>query len=326
MSKLASLEKIQKVSKHPNADKLDLAIVLGFQCVIPKDSYRDGDEIIFIQPDTILPDSEWAAEYKKYSPKRVKAIRLRGEWSEGIVVRLSAVGGLLPQDVVIGEDYSSVLGVIKYDPPLPQDLSAVGNLPFGMPSTDEERFENLENEIPFGEIVDVSLKIDGQSCTHYYNFETKQYGICGRKLELNPDTQNNYTLHIPRIKDKLIAYCEKHGVSLCLRGESYGQGIQTGSHNPHSKLSKSFACFSVYNIKERKYENKGSDFYYVDVCKELEIETVPMVEQNIKLTEELIKKYSVGIDSINGNPFEGVVVKHKHGSFKIINKNYDSKK
>lgn len=325
MSKLASFELIQKVSHHPNADRLDLAIVLGFQCVIPRDSYKEGEGIIFIQPDTILPDSVWAADYKKYSPKRVKAIRLRQEWSEGIVVPLKSVMNLLPTTIAIGDDYSSELSVTKYDPPTPQDLSAVGHLPFGMPATDEERFENLKY-IPYGEIVDVSLKIDGQSSTHYYEYEIKKYGVCGRKLDLDPESINNYTLHIPKIKNKLIDYCEKHDVSLAMRGESYGKGIQGMEHNPHSKVDKSFACFSIYNIKERRYENKGDKFYYADVCAELEIETVPMLEKDVVLTAELIKKYSIGITEINGKPFEGVVVKTKMGSFKIINKHYDSKK
>lgn len=323
--KLASLELIQKVSNHPNADRLDLAIVLGFQCVIPRDSYKEGDEIIFIQPDTILPDSLWATEYKKYSPKRVKAIRLRQEWSEGIVVPLNMIKDLLPSQITIGDDYSSELSVTKYEPPIPQDLNAVGHLPFNMPSTDEERFENLKY-IPYGEVVDISLKIDGQSCTHYYDFHSKVYGVCGRKLELNIESINNYTLHIPKIKDKLVKYCEENQVSLALRGESYGRGIQAMGHNPHSQIDKSFACFSVYNIKDRRYENKNDKFYYVNVCDSLEIETVPMIEKDVVLTEELIKKYSIGIESIDGKPFEGVVIKTKMGSFKVINKNYDSKK
>ena len=322
--KLATLEIIQKISVHPNADKLELATVLGFQCIIPINQYKEKDTIIFIQPDTILPDSKWAEEYKKYSPKRVKCIKLRNSWSEGLIIPLESIRNLLPSDIVIGNDYSKELGVIKYDPPVPQDLNAIGYLPFGIGQTDEERWENLEeSEILFLEIVDVTLKIDGQSMGFYYDFDNKKFGVCSRKLEIDPQSINNYTLHIPKIKDKLIEYCEKHQVSLMLRGESYGQGIQKGEYNPHSKLSKSFACFSVYNLKERKYEHKGSKFYYIDVCRELDIETVPLLKENVMLTKELIENYSSVISKIDEKPFEGVVIKHKNGSFKIINKYYD---
>ncbi len=70
--KLASLEIIKEMSIHPNADKLELAKVLGFQCIVPKDQYKNEDTIIFIQPDTILPDSKWAETYKKYSEELIK--------------------------------------------------------------------------------------------------------------------------------------------------------------------------------------------------------------------------------------------------------------
>ncbi|PCI28678.1 hypothetical protein COB55_03630 [Candidatus Wolfebacteria bacterium] len=324
MKKLSSLEIIQKISVHPNADKLELSTVLGFQCIIPKDQYKEGDKIIFIQPDTILPDSKWCETYKKYSPKRVKCVKLRNEWSEGIIVPLDLVNHLLSSNLVVGEDYSKELGVIKYDPPVPQDLQSKGYLPLGLGKTDEERFENLEDKIPFGAIVDVTLKIDGQSCTYYYDFDKKSFGVCGRNLEIIEDSVNNYTLHIPKIKDKLIEFCESLEVSLAIRGESYGQGIQKGDHNPYSKLSKSFACFSVYNLKERKYEHKGSKFYYINVCEELGLETVPIIEEGVVLTKELIEKYSTGLKKIDGQSFEGIVIKHSNGSFKVINKYYDS--
>ena len=245
--KLASFEKITQLIPHPNADRLDLVKILGFQCVTQKGLYKEGDEVIFVQPDTILPDSEWAVEYKKYSPKRIKAIKLRGEFSEGVIIPLSLVNEFFKEIPIIGQDCSHELGIIKYDPPVPQDLDAIGFLPYGIGQTDEERWENIEN-IPFGEIVDLTLKVDGQSCTYYYNVNEKKFGVCGRKLEFKPESSNNYTLHIPKIKDKLINFCEENNVSLAIRGESYGQGIQSGKHNPHSKLSKSFACFSVFNI------------------------------------------------------------------------------
>ena len=164
--KLASIEKVKEVIKHPNADALDILSVLGFKCIVKRDQFAVGELVIFIQPDTVLPDKEWAAFYRAKS-NRVKAIRLRQVWSEGIVEKLS----LLPVEGTghehqVGDEVSIPLGVTKYDPPLPQGLSAKGVLPFGIPKTDEERFNNII-EIPFGELVDVTLKVDGQSCSIY---------------------------------------------------------------------------------------------------------------------------------------------------------------
>lgn len=69
---------------------------------------------------------------------------------------------------VLGYDVTELLGVTKYEPALPANLQAKGGLPFNIPRTDEERWQNLRNlESLFGTPVDVTLKIDGQSGTYY---------------------------------------------------------------------------------------------------------------------------------------------------------------
>lgn len=327
--KLASVEKIKEVIAHPNADRLDLVKILGYQLVTEKGLYQAGDFVIYIQPDTVLPAQPWAETYRKYSPKRVKAVRLRGEWSDGIAVPLENVGFGDNPEWFEGRDLSDLIGVVKYEPPVPQELNAIGHLPFGIPKTDEERWENLkEEELQYGELADITLKVDGQSCSFYYNIEEDKFGCLGRTLEFDTDAQNNYTAHINKlnIKDKLINYCKKHNVSLCLRGESYGQGIQAFEANPHSKKQKNIAFFSVYNITDRKYERKNDAFYFINVCEELNFPTVDVVEKNIVLSPELINKYSQELKELRGQLFEGVVVNTTQNSYKIINKNYDSNK
>lgn len=371
--KIASVEKLISVEPHPNADRLDLVKVLGYQCVTEKGLHSAGDLIIYIQPDSVLPeDAAWAEGYRKYSPGRIKAVKLRGEFSEGIIVKFEQVREYLLNKLTCveeimqdastltgsaeGADVAAALDIKHYEPPLPQDLSAKGALPFGIPKTDEERWENITGRLPFGEKVDVSLKIDGQSWSAYYNFENKEFGVLGRTMEYKEDCSNRYTAQIERydIKNKLTAYCEKYGVSLCIRGESYGDGLQAHSFNPHAKEKAGLAIFSVYNIRTRKYERRNDEFYFIRVAEELGLPTVPILERDVVLTQELIDKYSVGLKKIDGKPFEGVVINHGDyvieresnimvcpdgverdvggaktyvaHSFKVINKNYDSQK
>jgi RNA ligase (TIGR02306 family) len=333
--KLASIEKIDKLLPHPNADRLELVQVLGYQAVVPKGLHKEGDVIVYIQPDTVLPkDQEWAEEYIKYSPKRVKAVRLRGEWSEGVVAPLSKFKETLSQDEFatinvypIGTDVSNIIGVVKYDPPLPKDTEFTGGLPYQLPKTDEERFENMLKNLPFGEVVDVTLKIDGQSTTHGYNVTEDRYFVTGRRYEVDAESKNRYSVHVPKVKEAIIAYCKEHNVSLAFRAESYGNGIQSSSKNVHSSKPHSLAFFSIWNLDERCYEEKGSEHYFLNVCPKIGLETVDVLEKNVVLTEELIKKYSVDMKKLpNGNAFEGVVIKHSNGSFKVINKHYDANK
>lgn len=329
--KLASIEKIEKVYEHPNADALELVKVLGYQCVVPIGKYNDGDIIVFIQPDTVLPkDQEWAEEYLKYSPKRVKAVRLRGEWSEGIVAPMTKFlgdTGIVLSVLDTGTEVSEMIGVVKYDPPLPKDIQAKGGLPYQMSKTDEERFENLGDKIPFGELVDITLKIDGQSATYAYKVDEDRFFITGRRFEIDHESENRYSVHVEKVKEKIISYCKKYNVSLAFRGESYGNGIQASKNNVHSAKPHSLAIFSTWNLDKREYEDKGSLHYYVNACAEMGLDTVDMLEEEVPLTQELIDKYSKEIKKLpNGNYFEGVVIKHANGSFKVINKHYDSNK
>lgn len=331
---MIQLTQILEIKKHPNADKLDLAKILGYQCVVPKDVYKPLDYVWFIEPDSCLPKhNEWAKSYLQYCPTRIKAIKLRGEWSEGLVISYNELLPYLPVKEILDEltnsEIAERLGITHYEPPAPNDLQAKRYLPFSIPKTDEYRYESVDNSnIPYNELVDITRKVDGQSCSFYYNIETDEFGVLDRSLEMKEECTNNYTAHVERydIKNKLIAYCKKVGKSLCIRGESYGQGIQGMQINPHSKKNKGWAMFSVWLIDERRYAYKGDDLYFINVAKELNLPTVDIIATDVKLTPEIIQYYSKDIEQLNGESFEGVVINHSAGRFKIINKYYDSKK
>ncbi len=323
--KLASIETITNKFPHHGADLLEFVEVLGFKCIVRKlDSFQVGDRICFIQPDTVLPDTEWAAPFKKMS-SRVKAQQFRGEWSEGIVLRPSVVN-LSVGSYVDGEEISQLIGVIKYDPPLPQDLNAKGPLPTGIPKTDEERFNNIRN-LPYGELCDVTLKVDGMNFSAFH--KNKETGVCGRTQEYKLDAANNFTHQFKELKlaEKLIWTCSNvYGGNIRFCGELFGKGIQSNANNPHAKLPVAVQFFSVWLIDERRYAYKGDPLYAFDLFPKIGLPTVEVLERDVVLTPALIQKYAEDLEQIHGVPFEGVVIQHAKGSFKIINKNYDSKK
>lgn len=332
--KLASIELVSEILPHHNADSLEIAVVLGYQCIVPKGEFTVGRPVVLIQPDTVLPDKPWAELFRKRS-NRVKAIKLRGVWSFGIVMcpwkmedlRDHLKGLLIPDR--LGADISDLIGVTKYEPPMPQDLSGAGYLPTGLPKTDEERYQNLLDSLPYGKRVQVTLKIDGQSATYYCKRSDNGWetNVCSRSLVIKPEAENNYTRIAAKynIIEKLRAYCETHNVSLALRGEVYGQGIQAFDGNPHAKLPLNFAAFSVYNMDRNQYEGPSDPHYYTKVAAALDIPVVPLIEDTL-LTRQLIDKYSTGIDKIDGKRFEGVVLKYDEGSCKVINLAYDERK
>lgn len=388
---LASLEIIEDVFPHPNADKLEFVKVLGYKAIVAKDAYKKGEQVVFVQPDTVLPDSPWAEPYKKYAPKRVKAVKIRGEYSMGIVMKSDVLiqfntdGKFNGSTMYIGKEVSDVMGIKKYvsleSPGSSKNNQIRGRpLQYGMFPTDEERYQNLK-ELPFGQPVDVTLKIDGQSCTFYckkdgnefktgitsrtvdieFGSKTKRFllfylllskitmflkkqinnilSFCVKKISskflkikpfnLNPRFYNKFAYidNKYEILNKIKKYCIKNNASLALRGELYGNMIQNHAMNPDCKLSDIYwACYSVLDLDTLTYFQKGSELYFVNLCKKLDLPTVKVLETDVIFNKELIKHYDEVLENIDGKPFEGVVIKHSKGTFKISNKHYDMNK
>jgi RNA ligase (TIGR02306 family) len=320
MNNLATVEKIDDVYPHSNADSLECVKVRNCQVIVPKGRYTVNQKILFIWPDSILPDVPWAGFYKAKST-RVRAIKLRNEWSMGIVEEFSNVDINL-EKYNIGEDVSALIGVTKYEPPLPVDLSARGLLPYGIPKTDEENHYNF-NDLPYGKHCVVSRKRDGSSCSFYYNLDEDDFGVLSRSLSIKPECHNNYTSHLNQynIQEKLTGYCKKHNVSLCIRGESFGNGTNSHKSNVDAKLQSTWEMYSVWDIKNRRYISIDEEHNFISVANECELLHVPILETNTHLTPELVAKYA---DQNLG--FEGVVIHCDGSTFKVINKEYDSRK
>ena len=45
-----------RIEPHPNADRLELAAVGGFRCVVGKGSFTDGDLAAYIPEGAVCPD------------------------------------------------------------------------------------------------------------------------------------------------------------------------------------------------------------------------------------------------------------------------------
>lgn len=109
---------IEDVRVHPNAEKLELATVLGYQIVIPKGKYKNGDKLIYFPPDTLLP-AKWADLWnvrtylKGANKERVGSINLRHQVSHGLLIDF-------PQDQnwEVGDNVAEFFGATKYEPPV----------------------------------------------------------------------------------------------------------------------------------------------------------------------------------------------------------------
>jgi RNA ligase (TIGR02306 family) len=114
---------IQEVTAHPNADRLELARLLGWQVVVGKGTFKAGDPVLYVPPDAVVPQ-EWSDHWgvtQYLSKGRVRAIKLRGEPSFGFAVPLDAGKDPRTLGAIAGRDFDNVaeaFGIVKYQPPV----------------------------------------------------------------------------------------------------------------------------------------------------------------------------------------------------------------
>lgn len=182
---------------HPNADKLELGRLGAYQVVVQKGLYQNGDEVVFIPAKSILPDylAEGFREYLTGPQKdRVRAIRLRGEYSDGLI--LSGDYGL---SGVPGEDLSEQLGIKEYTPYIPPQMRGkqaklTGGLRFH--AHDAEHLRIFRNEFFENEPIIVTEKIHGTQINILKNadgtFHVTSKGLGKRGLEIVEEEGNLY--------------------------------------------------------------------------------------------------------------------------------------
>lgn len=123
---------IIRISEHNNADSLELAWVYGFQIVVKKNKYKAGDRIIFIPPNSVLPMKLEELLFPQGSKivlhkHRLREIRIRGLQSQGMIVDPITIKDLININVLVPEeDLSEILGITKYEPPVPGFAQTIG--------------------------------------------------------------------------------------------------------------------------------------------------------------------------------------------------------
>ena len=112
MRQLATIRQISDIRPIPGADRIVVAQVDGWECVVQKDEFHVGDTIVYVEVDSIVPERP-EFEFLRDRKFRVRTIKLRGQVSQGLVLPLT----ILPEgNYPMGCDVTSILGIKKHDP------------------------------------------------------------------------------------------------------------------------------------------------------------------------------------------------------------------
>ena len=331
--KLVSLRQVKEIRPIEGADRIEVAVVDGWNVVVPKESFKPGDFAVYFEIDSFLPVKPQyeflrKSSYRKFENGeegfRLKTIKLKGEISQGLLMKVSDIEELKDKNIedLIGLDLSPILGVKKYELPIPANLR--GNIysafPGVIPKTDVERIQNVFDEFKekYKDMeFEITVKIDGTSCTVYRLDD--HIGVCSRNYELQEDEKNTYWISTKTIRETL----SKENRNLAIQGELAGPNIQKNRLNLHEPA---VFIFEIYDIDKQQYLSPSERY---DFCEKYGLKHVPILEKSSKIllhTSDIenLLKYPENI-TYNGNMIEGIVAKSlTDGSikFKVINNKY----
>ena len=90
---LAYVVRVNKITPM-NADRLECAHIDGWHCVVGKGEFKEGDLAVYFEIDSKLPEVEpfTSMEFLKSKNYKVKTQKIRGEYSQGLLVPVTAFG------------------------------------------------------------------------------------------------------------------------------------------------------------------------------------------------------------------------------------------
>jgi len=354
--KLASIQVIREIAPIKGADNIELATINNWKVVVAKDvGHIVGDYVVYCEIDSFLPVREEFEFLRKSSHKkmgdvegfRLRTIKLRGQVSQGLIMPLDILldsgyrvsAHLLNENIAFeknqtaisldemieitaGTDVTDVLGILKYEPPIPAEISGEvkGAFPSFIPKTDEERVQNLtdmyEEWKSNGILFQETEKLDGTSSTFYYN--NGEFGICGRNWEFKENgnsfwkVANEHTL-----KERLIGL----DWNLAIQGELIGEGIQG---NPYKLKGQQVRIFKMWNIDT---QTRLSAYDQSKTAKLLGLNEVPVIDKLFTLPDTIdeLLEYVDGKSVLNSQTNrEGSVFQSLDGkfSFKVISNRF----
>ncbi|MDR0959946.1 MAG: RNA ligase (ATP) [Propionibacteriaceae bacterium] len=262
---LATVGTIEKLRPIPDADTIEVGTVRGWDVVVKKGEYHDGDPVVYIEPDAALPlDNPVFSFLGARSSKKIddgdyhvlRTARLRGQVSQGIVFPAAtfadAIAATQEEGSGSGASLDELLGIILYEPPQPiANANLKGPWPIAwLRKTDAERVQNISDD--FLVRVDDGLwipteKIDGSSITYWLDGDDLR--VCSRNYELKTDDLGATPVAVAAHYD-LIALMRRNGFD-AIQGELYGDNVNGNRLKAHGHHVAVFAAWSLEDGRAR---------------------------------------------------------------------------
>jgi len=308
--KLASVQTVKAIKPIEGADRIEIVQILNWDCVARKGEYQVGDNVIYFEIDSLLPDipafeflkgSSWSQKLNKY---KISTHKFRNQISQGLVMPINQLKDIYFQihkrdkyctpDVAhpeehVGADLTETLCIEKYEPPVSNGpLGDIIHHEWYIPKTDEERIQvcatDVLPEYMKSEQEDwySSIKLDGTSCT--VGLFDDAFLIGGRNQFYKDE--NMYTTTVNKYfengaKEKFENHKAINGIYVAFQGELCGPGIQGNKLGLKEKEWFIFNAFVSKTGKNGSYV-KCDLLYMLKLCEEFGLKHVPLIDAEDK--------------------------------------------
>jgi RNA ligase (TIGR02306 family) len=318
---IVEVVRIEKILPHGNADALDVAVVKGWECIVKKGQFGEGDLCVYFPVDSILTRelaerigvAQYLAPLKKgyLLPAefqdtdfagRIRAARLRGRVSFGVLI--PAESGMAP-----GQSVKDFFRVVKYEPPERTEVEdAAPSHALFQTYTDIQNFRNFPDLFVENEEVVVTEKIHGTcSRTGLVRLESGELefmvGSHKMRRKADPERKSLYSLPLtPNVEELLRQTLERRAAkSVILFAEIYGSGVQDMHYGLNTKT------FRAFDISVDSSYLPYDEF--AGLCKQFHVETVPLLYRG-PYHGDLVRSLTGGMSVVcRGQIKEGIVIK-----------------
>lgn len=297
MRKLATIRRIAEIRPIENADAIEHVRVDGWRVVAKKGEFQVNDLAVYIEIDAWCPHElapflskgKEPREYNGVKGERLKTIKLRGAVSQGLLLPIPTELND-PTQFTEGMDVTELLGVQKWEPPIPAQLRGkiAGIFPSWLRKTDEDRIQNCFKDVSprLNESWVIEEKVDGSSMTVGYRKGDfildkdgqpipEEFVVCSRNLSLKLEDEGNTFVRIAKesgIQDAMKAYGRNLGIS----GELIGEGVQGNKYNIKGHR---WLVFNIFDVDTGKYVSAEERQFIIRdlVALGATIEQVPLI-------------------------------------------------
>lgn len=299
---------VTKVERHPNADRLSIAEANGCPVIFQTEGgYSEGDLAVHVPVDAVVPAREpflflfTPEEIEKGKSVRIKAKKLRGIFSMGLLVPVPAGAFADGNDPRPGVDMADVLGVTRYEPAVsnPKLISgeSVSGPSLHCPVYDIEPLRKYSGLFEADEEVWISEKLHGSN-SRYLHDGTEFF--VGSHNHFKRDTEANTWWKVARdlgLQEKLAQH-----PNLAVYGEVYGQ-VQDLKYG---KDGIAFAAFDVYDATRGVWFDVDD---FLGLMGTLELPVVPTLYRGPWKGLDWAKDLAEGKSTMADHVREGIVVK-----------------